>query len=311
MSPPPLRSALIIWRLIDGKPGHEKQSAGLLQGIEALRPVEVYDFDMRFKALLWRQLRRHALAMAADIPAPDLILGAGHRTHLPALLARAICGGKSVVLMKPTLPHPLFDLIFVPQHDRYRRKGNLVETRGVICPWTSQAKASGAGLILLGGANRHFAWRDGDVVAQVAAIARASPDVTWQACDSRRTPASLREALPTASNLRFRPWQSTAPDFLERALGKARYVWVTADSGSMLYEALSAGAEVGVIALAPKGRGNKHVRGIRLLLSQGHVFSTADGFQLRGSLTPPHFYPESRRCAEIVVERLLVPQGEI
>lgn len=298
---------LVIWRLMDGKPGHEKQSAGLLQGIEALRQIEVHDFDMRCKALFWHQVRRHALRGAVDIPAPDITLGVGHRTHLPTLIARHVCGGKSVVLMKPTLSHRLFDLIFLPQHDRYWRKGNLVETRGVVCPSVNHAKVENSGLILLGGTNRHFQWRDADIAAQVAAITRASPDVDWQVCDSRRTPGTLRNALPTATNLRYQPWQSTAGDFLERALGAARYVWVTADSASMLYEALSAGAQVGVIALDAKrpGRDNKHMRGIRLLLSQGHVFSTADGFRLQGRLMPPHFYPENRRCAEIVVERLV------
>ena len=298
---------LVLWRLLDGKPGHEKQSAGLLQGIEALRPVEVYDFDMRFKALFWRQVRRHALYGAADIPAPHITLGAGHRTHLPTLIARNVCGGKSVVLMKPTLPHRLFDLIFLPQHDRYWRKDNLVETRGVVCPAMDRTKADDSGLILLGGANRHFEWPSADVAAQVAAIARASPDVSWQVCDSRRTPSTLRDALPTVANLHYRSWRSTPGDFLEQALASARYVWVTADSASMLYEALSARALVGVIALDAKRprRDNKHARGIRLLLSQGHVFSTADGFRLQGSLMPPHFYPENRRCAEIVVERLV------
>ena len=302
-----LARRLVIWRLVDGKPGHEKQSAGLLQGIEALHPVEVYDFDMRFKALFWRQIRRHALGGKPDIPAPDIILGVGHRTHLPTLIARRICGGKSVVLMKPTLPHRLFDLLFLPQHDRYWRKNNVVETRGVVCPFADQPKMSNSGLILLGGTNRHYEWRSAEVASQVAAIARASPQVDWQVCDSRRTPSELRSALPAVANLHYRPWQSTSADFLAQALTAAKYVWVTADSASMLYEALSARAEVGVIALAAKrpARDNKHARGIRLLRSQGHVFSTADGFHLPGSLTPPHFHPESRRCAEIVVERLV------
>ena len=297
----------MIWRLVDGKPGHEKQSAGLLQGIEALHAVEVYDFDMRFKALFWRQIRRHALHGKPDIPAPDIILAVGHRTHLPTLIARRACGGRSVVLMKPTLPHRLFDLLFLPQHDRYRRKDNVVETRGVVCPFADQPKAANSGLILLGGTNRHYEWSSAEVASQVAAIARASPQVDWQVCDSRRTPSVLKSALPAAANLHYRPWQSTSGDFLAQALAAAKYVWVTADSASMLYEALSARAEVGVIALAPKrpGRDNKHARGIRLLRSQGHVFSSTDGFHLPGSLTPPHFHPESRRCAEIVVERIV------
>ena len=300
------KARLVVWRFVDGKPGHEKQSAGLLQGIEALASVEIYDFDMRFKALLWRQLRRHALRGEPDIPRPDVIVGVGHRTHLPMLLARAVCGGRTVVLMKPTLPRALFDLIFVPHHDRYRRKGNVVETRGVICPAATAAKTPSAGLVLLGGASRDFEWHSADVAAQIAAIARASPQVQWQVCDSRRTPEDFRSVLPSAPNVYFASWRSTSADFLEQALAAASFVWVTADSASMLYEALSAKAQVGLVALPAKRprRDNKHARGIRLLLAQGHVFSTADGFRLEGSLTPPHFFPESRRCARIVIDRL-------
>ncbi len=309
---PPTHPRLVVWRLVDGKPGHEKQSAGLLQGIEELLLVEVYDFDMRFKALLWRQVRGHAGYGPVDVPAPDLVLGVGHRTHLPMLIARAACGGKCVVLMRPTLPHRLFDLIFVPHHDRYRRKPNLVETIGVICPAIQGDKAPDHGLVLLGGASRHFRWTTDDVAAQVTAIVHAAPNVRWQVCDSRRTPADFRDALPAAPNLRYQPWQDAASDFLEQALAAASYVWVTADSASMLYESLSAGTRVGVIALDLKHphRDNKHARGLRLLLSQGRVFSSTDGVRLEDEAggcdaLPPVFQPESRRCAKIVVERLL------
>lgn len=305
----PASGRLVVWRLMDGKPGHEKQSAGLLQGMEALTPTEVYEFDMRFKALFWRQVRGHAYNGVVDVPPPHLLLGVGHRTHLPLLVARAVCGGKSVVLMKPTLPHRLFDLIFVPRHDRYRRRGNLVETRGVVCPSLANRKTPTAGLILLGGTNRHFEWSNAEVAAQVAAIAAASPAVKWQVCDSRRTPPSFGKALASTANLSYRPWRTAPGDFLERALAAARYVWVTADSASMLYEALSTGACVGIIALAAKNplRDNKLARGIRLLLSQGHVFSTSDGFRLQDSLLTPHFFPENRRCAKVVLDRLFGP----
>ena len=244
--------ATVVWRFVDGKPGHEKQSAGLLQALAEFTPLAVYEFDMRFKALLWRQLHRHLQRRPADIPSPDLIVGVGHRTHVPMVLARAVCGGRSVVLLKPTLPHGLFDLVFVPRHDRYRRKGNLVETRGVICPSDSTPKNPGRGLVLLGGTNRYFEWSSDQVVRQVAAIAQASPEVEWELCDSRRTPADLASALPRLPNLVYRPWQSTPGDFLERALRDAQLVWVTADSASMLYESLSVRAYVGVIALKAK-----------------------------------------------------------
>lgn len=296
---------VVVWRLTDGKPGHDKQSAGLLQAVEARRPVQCYDFDMRFKALLWRQLRGHLGAGGADVPAPGLVLGAGHRTHLPMLLVRAACGGVCVALMKPTLPHRFFDLIFVPEHDRCRPGANVVVTQGVICPTARADKQPRQGLILLGGTSPHFAWRCDAVAKQVAAIAKASPEVAWEVCDSRRTPSDMLAALPSLPNLHRRERQAAGSDFLARALAQADAVWVTADSASMLYEALSARARVGVIDLPPKRRRRecKHVRGIRLLKAQGHVHSLADGCRLAAGPAGP-FAPENARCAAIVVERL-------
>lgn len=296
---------LVVWRFVDGKPGHEKQSSGLLQGIEALCPVEVYEFDMRFKALLYRQLRARLLGRDTDLPRPHLLIGVGHRTHLPLLVARLVCGGKSIVLMKPSLPHRWFDLLFIPQHDRHRRASYVIETRGVICPTTDAPKDPSQGLILLGGANPHFVWSNNDIATQIREIARASPDVHWQVCDSRRTPPGLGEVLPVAPNLAFRSWRSTPSDFLEKTLARATYVWVTADSASMLYESLSARAHVGVIHLEPKHprRPSKHARGIGLLLAQGHIRLTTGGYDLDGDGDSPRFFPENHRCARIVVER--------
>lgn len=301
------RERIVAWRFADGKPGHEKQSLGLLQALAAIAPLEVHHFDVRFGAMLWRQLRGHALHGDVDVPVPDLIVGAGHRTHLPMLASRLICGGKVIVLMKPSLPHRLFDLVFVPRHDRYLRKGNLVETRGMICPQSEATKREGFGLILLGGANRHLEWPPAAVAGQVERIAAATPDTRWAVCDSRRTPAAFRRALKPLANIEYRHWRDTASDHLEQAMAAARYIWVTADSASMLYEALSARASVGIITLRRKRprRLDKLSRGIRLLRAQGHVYLSSDGYRLHESLPPPHFCIESRRCAGIVAERFI------
>jgi len=299
-------SALVIWRFVDGKPGHEKQSAGLLQGIEALCPVEVYEFDMRFKALLWRQVRAHLRRREGDMPAPDLVIGVGHSTHWPLVLTRLVCGGKSVVLMKPSLPQRWFDLLFIPQHDHHRQASNVIETRGVICPTSSAPKDPSQGVMLLGGVGPHFDWSNDHIATQITAIAEAAPDVHWQVCDSRRTPPGLSEVLPVASNLAYRSWRSTPDGFLEKVLARATYAWVTADSASMLYEALSARAHVGIIQLRPKHprRTSKHARGIGLLRAQGHIHLAKDGYEIDASGNSPRFFPENHRCAQIVVESL-------
>src|SRR6185437_1855887 len=51
-------------------------------------------------------------------PAPDLIVGVGHSTHLSLiLLKKCFPHAKSIVLMRPTLPISWFDFAIVPAHD--------------------------------------------------------------------------------------------------------------------------------------------------------------------------------------------------
>ena len=66
------------------------------------------------------------------LPTPDLLLGAGHHTHLSLLAARRIRGGKVVVLMRPSLPPGLFDLCLIPEHDAPPARPNVLATRGAL-----------------------------------------------------------------------------------------------------------------------------------------------------------------------------------
>ena len=302
-----MKDALVVWRLLDGKPGHEKQSLGLVQGLAALAPVAAYELEMRKRSMFWGEVLGHVRGEAL-LPPPHLIVGVGHATHLPMLAARAACGGRTVVLMKPSLPHFLFDLIFVPRHDRYPRKGNVVGTWGVICPTTDQGKVSDEGLVLIGGPNRTYDWQPDALAHAVGAIADASPEIRWTVCDSRRTPEGLPQRVSARSNLAWQSWRKAPKEFLQGALARASYVWVTADSVSMLYEALSARAQVGIIAMPARrpDAASKYARGIEALRERRHVLGSEDGYRIQDS-SLSDFRPENRRCAEIVLERLVQP----
>ena len=123
---------LVVWRLLDGKPGHESQSLGLARALERLTSVSVHDLPVRDIAagpFGWL-LRR--FPAGRDLPDPDLIIGAGHATHWPLLCARRARGGRAVVLMKPSLPKRWFDRVVAPEHDGVRPGGNVIVTRGVL-----------------------------------------------------------------------------------------------------------------------------------------------------------------------------------
>ena len=113
---------------------------------------------------------------------------------------------------------------------------------------------------------------------------------------------AVEAALAGAPNARVLRYTDNPPDWLTQALAKASQVWVSADSASMLYEALSSGGQVGVIELTSKRRRNKLLAGIDALRQQGRVGLSSAGSLLDQGLDPEPLQ-EHRRCAEWILAR--------
>lgn len=300
---------MIIWRLTDGKPGHEKQTLGLAHALLRKRPGECIDLSApaRGASLLhWMQGR---FPTGNGLPAPDIILAAGHATHFALLAARRAFGGKfggkAVVLMKPSLPLSLFDLCVIPEHDNPPARDNVIPIRGVLNDvQTSTTASPEQGLMLIGGISSHYRWDDAAVAAAVTAIARATPQIAWQLTTSRRTPSTFLDSLPQPlpANLRLTPHRETAPGWLEQALAQASQVWVTEDSVSMLYEALTAGAGVGLLRLS-EPKGTRVRRGVEKLIADGWV-TPFEAWQTGHALKPhAQSFNEAERISSLIIEK--------
>jgi mitochondrial fission protein ELM1 len=246
---PDVTPALNVWVVSDGKPGHVNQSLGLAEALARATPTHIN----RLTALpAWRAWLALLFRMSPDqtLPAPDLIVGAGHSTHLTLLAVRRARGGRAVVLMKPSLPRRWFDLCILPQHDGINVDANTLVTEGAlnrIRP--SGARAPERGLILIGGVSSHFEWDSDAIQVQIKSILARTPDIHWTLTTSRRTPTDFLAQLPPAANLDIVPHTTTSPDWLPDQLAHCGTVWVSPDSASMVYEALTAGADVGVFDL--------------------------------------------------------------
>lgn len=266
--------AYVIWTINDGKAGHVQQINGLIKALRAELPVRV--FEMRAvpmqRALIY--LLGGVYPPGEQWPAPDLIIGAGHATHLNILAAKRAYGGRTVVLMKPSLPRGLFDLCLIPQHDGVTPSKSVILTHGALNTMHHGARRgdAGVGLILLGGLSRHYQWHDAEILAAVRQLASEMPQLDWTLTTSPRTPSSLLAELAQLSlpNLRVVPFQQTTQAWLSDVLARAGQVWVTPDSVSMVYEALTSGAAVGVFDL-PQRRASRVVKGLDRLVQSGWV----------------------------------------
>ncbi len=272
-----------------------------------MAPVQVNTIPIPSKAGAWWRWLTGRFPEGKGLPDPALILGAGHATHPVVLAARRARGGRAIVLMKPTLPVRWFDLCLVPEHDGLPADENVILTRGAInTVEPSGQQAADRGLILLGGPSSHHGWDGAAMVGQVRAVVTAEPGRKWKLTTSRRTPNDIVPALRAlaADNVEVIPADQTEPGWVGRELEQASVVWVSEDSVSMVYEALTAGAAVGVLAVPRRGTG-RVVRGLDRLVSEGWV-TTFDAWQEGQSLgRPPEPLFEADRCARIICERWL------
>ncbi|MFN3545077.1 MAG: mitochondrial fission ELM1 family protein [Thiobacillus sp.] len=241
--------ALVVWVVSDGKPGHTNQSLGLAEALARATPTDIHVISAPpawRAALAWLTKRMPG----RELPAPDLIVGAGHATHLTLLAARRARNGRAIVLMKPSLPLHCFDLCIVPRHDGIAADAHTLVTEGALNRLRpATLRDPQRGLMLIGGESPHFQW-DGDAIqVQIRSVLARTPTVQWTLTTSRRTPADFLANLPAAQNLTVVPHTATGPDWLPQQLAGCGTAWVTPDSASMVYEALTAGAEVGVFDL--------------------------------------------------------------
>lgn len=268
----------VVWRFSDAKAGHDSQSLGLVDALQRRLALDSYDIPVSPGAGLdWF---RGQFPAASLLPDPWLLIGAGHSTHLPLLAARRARGGRAVVLMTPDLPKRCFDLCVVPDHDRPRPAPNVLATRGSLNRMQAAASAADSsqhrrGLLMIGGPSRHYRWDHEQVVEQLAGVIRYSPVRHWVLTTSRRTPPGFAERVRDMifnRNLRLtlHSWRDTPDPWLAVQLQHACCTWVTEDSVSMIYEALTAAVPVGLLSVPPR-RQDRIVRGVEALVASGNV----------------------------------------
>jgi mitochondrial fission protein ELM1 len=286
----------------DGKPGHLNQSLGLVEALQRQRPDISYSLcaPQSLGALSWLVIR-HLFNKNSLLPA-KLVIAAGHRTHLTVLVYGWLLGAKKVLLMKPSLPLRYFDVCLIPEHDQPAAQPNIIETWGVLNRIVPAQKKAMTGLLLIGGPSKHFNWDEQSVLDQLTSILTKYPQFDWALTTSRRTPSSFLTQLQTRKlNIKLIPHEATGLNWLPSELAVTEHCWVTEDSVSMVYEALTAGCDVGLITLTSHGEGRLH-HGLARLRASNRVSSLQQPLLLDKEivLTP---FAEAQRCAALILKK--------
>jgi len=303
---PKIKSDLVIWRLADGKPGHEKQTIGLVNAMRKLSSIDCYDIKVAPSFFTWMNYFASIWPEGNSLPLPDLIIGAGHHTHIHLLAAKRAFGGKTVVLMRPSVSARLYDYALIPEHDAYHGQGNVIETRGVLNPMQAQGQHDeNRVLLLIGGPSKHYAWDNQKVVAQIQLLIAQQADKQFVLTTSRRTPDSFIQALQKSHlpRLSIVPASQTPQGWVESQLAQSSAAWITEDSVSMVYEALTAQVAVGLINVE-KHRENRVANGVAKLIKQQMVVRfdvQGDYLQDMRALVG---FQEADRCADQLLQAM-------
>lgn len=314
---------LKILAVLDGKPGHEKQTRGILNALSGITPVNIEYLKIPATTLLaeigdWLQYL-YSYPLGGRIGKKDrnrtgsfdFMIGTGTHTHLFMLLNKKKSRSKVLTCMSPSpLLIKKFDLCFVPQHDNLAPRNNVFFTLGPpnTSPYTEN-KDNKRGLILVGGVDRKsHVWRSNETLEQVRTILHKEPSKTWTIGTSPRTPEEMNHMLEDLAGNHsrvdfFRP-KDTASGWIEEQYKVNGFVWVTADSISMIYEPLTAGCQVGILPVKWKRKDSKFHRSITYVLNHGLAISFEQWLR-NGSVYPSNKkrLDEAARCAEEILIR--------
>ena len=287
----------VIWQLSDGKAGHDEQATGLVCALSKLISVNSVLIQVSPKRL--KGVINALLGFFPEgrfLPRPDIILGAGSSCISPLVAAKREYGGRSIYIMDSGLPERLFDLNIVPRHDHAVDGPRCIPTEGPMNSILGNGpKKNNSGLILIGGTSKHYKWAHKILIDQIDYLIDKTSQVDWTIVTSRRTPASSKADLSNISLsadqtfMAFDKWERGG---LRERLNETEQVWVTRDSISMIYEALTAGCTVGILDMPIRKR-NRVTNVPTLLKNRGWVRTIKNP---KGPTAAP-LLSEATRCA--------------
>ncbi|MEY3394680.1 MAG: hypothetical protein RL346_916 [Verrucomicrobiota bacterium] len=287
-----LSTPLHILIVSDGKAGHENQSLGLAEAMARRVPAEIHLLRVDAEQNGWARLR-DGVSRSHGFPKPDYVISAGSRTHLLLWWLARKYDARSVVLMKPFWPAGWFDFCIAPEHDfpMSATPKNIMLSKGALNRVVPTAGKRSGRFVLIGGPSKIHGFDQAELISQILEVVR---DGAWGIADSRRTPSGfltdLKKQLPQAQVFSH---QETPKDWLAGLLSVAEEVWVTEDSVSMIYEALTGGAKVGVLDMPRRRSDARVIRGLEKLKS--------DGFLIGHGEVTHQALAEADRCAGVIL----------
>lgn len=262
-----------IYYLNDNKIGHLRQSEGLAQALQQLINDDVAIESVTIFSI-WQYFRSFGQSAKA-IEMNSIVIGSGHRTHFGLLYYRLKYQAKTIVIMNPSLPKSWFDYCIIPMHDGIAEKDNVIVTEGAMNALSLRnIEKTNQLLILIGGKSDSCDWNNDFIYQQLQEkLQTLDAKIKIVLSTSRRTPNNFIKNLPQEIQMKVQviDFSSVSSDWLPEELLKSSLAWITAESISMMYEALSANCVVETLSVS--GLKGKIAKNLEHLVDLGLVDS--------------------------------------
>jgi len=265
----------------DGRKGHENQSVALAKYLGL--PYEVVKIDAAFigSKLLGYAGDRLNVHLKNFVPEREIpqrvysaVIGTGSSTYYAVKYLAKTYGAKSIVTMLPRGYRYDFDMIFAQEHDNPPKQKNIIEIPANFAYVEPQGiyRAYGRSVgIVIGGNNGVFTFDVETLRRQLDSIVARYSGYEIAVTTSPRTPVEIEE-LVASYGFDYEVIYSKKPvNPIPDLLAQCETVFITADSTSMISEAVSYGkANVEVLPLQ-SSKENKFDRFIIQLEREGYL----------------------------------------
>ena len=315
---------LSIVAYFDGRLGHEKQTRAILNALSDMTSIHVESIEVSVTpAAYLKNLAAYFFSFLLPARSEskshsvDLFIGTGTHTHIPMILDkkyRSRLSGHQMRVVTCMSPDPFlrdaFDLCFIPMHDEPPPRKNVLVTQGPPSPVMFENRHKpDRGLILVGGLDtKSHVWKSEEIAAQIQIIIDKNPDMLWTVSSSPRTPEDtcreLENMAASMQQLTFYRSEDTPGGWVEEQYALNGTVWVTADSISMVYEALTAGCSVGILQVEWLRQDNKFEKSLQFLTAKEMIVDFS--VWQKGASMPTmknKQLNESSRCAQEILRR--------
>lgn len=326
-------SPRIIWAVTSGGPGMKSQVMGLASALVTHQDDQIIEKTIALKA--WaapfpghlNPIGLKSLSDASDNmqpPWPDILITSGRRCSAASIAIGRASGGRCfrIHLQNPQTPPHYFDVIVSMVHDQLSGP-NVLQTRTALhklqrqdldqprefwqakfpTAFTSPAKEGPLIGLALGGKNKKFGFDDARTEALINLIKTtiSRDKARFLITPSSRTESFVKTRLQAAFADDENVWlwheQGENPYFA--ILAHADHLLITADSVSMISEALYTGKPTHIFEL--NGTSRRHRIFLDTLLNDQliHKAETAIDFSVHA---PPSPVDETARIAQIIKE---------